>query len=122
MRKGLVGNCIPFGAHFTKLSYHSELFYDLDSTTKSPRPTTSSAPFSKLCEKYIHDLPQTNITKVSGELDDIVYSEDTMKDLSTDQRLLLEYVHGISQGKVNAKFHVRKIAHLYNARWLTLAI
>ena len=51
------------------------------------------------------------------ELDDEVLS-----DLSTDQRLLYEYVIGISQGAVRQRFAAYKIGDLSHARWLTLAI
>ena len=45
-----------------------------------------------------------------------------MKDLSNDQRLLYEYIIGISQGEVNHKFAAYKIGPLMHARWLTLAL
>jgi len=61
-------------------------------------------------------------TRVSGPLDAIKFSEQSMNDLSCDQRLLLEYVLGISKGQVNSKFASWKIGPLNHARWLTLAI
>ena len=44
------------------------------------------------------------------------------KDLSNDQRLLLEYVQGIAVGKVNSQLALQKIGPLNPSRWLTLAI
>ena len=45
-----------------------------------------------------------------------------MNDLSSDQRLLLEYVLGISSGQVNQRFAAWKIGPVSHARWLTLAV
>ena len=45
-----------------------------------------------------------------------------MNDLSSDQRLLLEYVRGVSAGEVNPRYASWKIGPLNHARWLTLAI
>ena len=42
--------------------------------------------------------------------------------LSDDQRLLLEYMFGISEGKVDDKFVFRKPGPLNHSRWLTTAI
>ena len=50
-------------------------------------------------------------TKISGPLDDMEFDEVTLNDLSSDQRLLLEYVFGISRGNVNPRFAVWKLDH-----------
>ena len=42
--------------------------------------------------------------------------------LSSDQRILLEYVKGIEKGYVDARWLHQKIGLLNHARWLTLAI
>ena len=44
------------------------------------------------------------------------------KSLSTDQRLLYEYVIGIAKGEVAPRFVARKIGPACHARWLTFAI
>ena len=75
-----------------------------------------------LCETDHHDLPQVEFTQLSGPLDHMNFDETTLDDLSSDQRLLLKYVLGISKGEVNPRFAAWKIGPLNNARWLTLAI
>ena len=42
------------------------------------------------------DLPQVNFTKLNSPLDQMEFDDETLADLSKDQRLLLEYVRGIS--------------------------
>ena len=105
--------------HQNELPFRA-VFKHLDGTTRSP--TTFSGPLGKLCEKDIHHLPQVEFENISGELDDMKFPEETLKDLSSDQRLLYEYVIGISQGQVNPKYAAWKIGPLNHARWLTLAI
>ena len=89
-------------------------------STKSP--TAFTGPLGKLCETDHNDLPQVEFTQLSGPLDHIEFDKTTLDDLSGDQRLLLEYVLGISKGKVNPRFAAWKIWPLNHARWLTLAI
>ena len=71
-------------------------------STKSP--TAFTALLGKLCETDHHDLPQVEFTQLSGPLDHMKFDDTTLDDLSSDQRLLLEYVLGISKGKVNPRF------------------
>ena len=75
-----------------------------------------------MCEKDIEELPQTDFEAVKSPLEDFDFPEEVVKDLSTDQRLLLEYVKGISSGRVDSRFAAWKIGPLNHARWLTLAI
>ena len=96
------------------------VFKNLDGSTKSP--VSFSGPLGKLCEKDIQEFPQVEFVKIAGDLDDFPFDEVTLKDLSSDQRLLLEYVRGISRGQVNQRFAAWKIGLLNHARWLTLAI
>ena len=48
--------------------------------------------------------------------------EETLNDLSHDQRLLLEYARGISEGNLETRWLKMKISPINHARWLTLAI
>ena len=106
--------------HQNELPFRA-VFKHLDSScTKSP--TSFNGPIGKLCHKNVEHLPQVNFFKFSGDLDDMEFSSEILKDLSTDQRLLLEYVIGISKGKVDSKYASWKIGSLNHARWLTLAI
>ena len=105
--------------HQNELPFRA-VFKHLDGSTKSP--STFTGPLGKLCEIDHHDLPQVEFTKLSGDLDNMKLSEDTLNDLSSDQRLFLEYVQGISRGKVNPRLAAWKIGPLNHARWLTLAI
>jgi hypothetical protein len=105
--------------HQNELPFRA-VFKHLDGCTKAP--TAFSGPIGKLCEQNFHEEPQIEFTKLSGPLDGMTFSEDMMKDLSCDQRLLFEYVRGISKGKVNSQFASWKIGPLNHARWLTLAI
>ena len=105
--------------HQNELPFRA-VFKHLDGSTKTP--TTFSGPLGKLCEIDYHHQPQVEFTKLSGPLYDMEFDEVTLNDLSSDQRLLLEYVLGISRGKVNPRFAAWKIGPLNHARWLTLAI
>jgi hypothetical protein len=42
-------------------------------------------------------------------------------DLSDDQRILLEYIYGVSSGSVDEKFQKRKPGTLNHSRWITTA-
>ena len=67
--------------------------------------------------KFVTNIkPQVVFTKLSGLLDDMEFDEVTMNDLSSDQRLLLEYVLGISRGKCQPKACAWKIEPLNHAR------
>ena len=104
-----------------RMSYPSELFSNILMVV--PRvQQLSPAHWENSCETDHHDLPQVEFTKVSGPLDHMEFDEETLNDLGSDQRLLLEYVLGISRGRVNQKFASWKIGPLNHARWLTLAI
>ena len=50
------------------------------------------------------------------------FDETTLEDLTSNQRLLLEYAISISKGKVNPRFTAWKLGPLNHARWLTLAM
>ena len=71
-----------------------------------------------MCDTDCQDLPQVQFIRHSGGLDDMDFAEETMNDLSSDLRLLLEYVCGISKGEVSSRFAVSKIGPLDHARWL----
>ena len=105
--------------------YQNELpfravFKHLDGSTKST--TAFTGPLGKLCETAHHDLPQVEFTQLSGPLDHMKFDETTLDDLTSNQRLLLEYVLGISKGKVNPRLTAWKIGPLNHVRWLTLAM
>ena len=105
--------------HQNELPFRA-VFKHLDGVSKSPN--TFSGPLGKLCENNYEDLPQVEFTNISGNLDNIDMPEKVKKDLSSDQRLLLEYVQGISIGKVNPQYAAWKIGPLNHDRWLTLSI
>lgn len=105
--------------HQNELSLRA-VFKHLDGSTKGP--STFAGPLGKACEKDCQDEPQVAFTKISGSLDEMEFNQQTLNDLSSDQRLLLEYALGISKGKVNPRFAAWKIGPLNHARWLTLAI
>jgi hypothetical protein len=105
--------------HQNELPFRT-VFKFLDGSTKSS--TTFSGPLGKLCEIDHQDLPQTKFTTLSGPLNDVQFPDETLADLSNDQRLLLEYIRGISSGRVDPRFAAWKIGPLNHARWLTLAI
>lgn len=73
--------------HQNELPFRA-VFKHLDGTTKAP--TTFSGPLGKLCEIDCQDQPQVEFTKLSSPLDDMKFDEETLSDLSSDQRLLLE--------------------------------
>ena len=105
--------------HQNELPFRA-VFKHVDGSTKSP--TAFTGPLGKLCEIDNEHLPQVEFTKICGSLDDTEFAAETLSDMTSDQRLLLEYVLGISKGKVNPRFAAWKIGPLNHARWLTLAI
>lgn len=121
LEKNLRGHLHTIGCslHQNELPFRA-IFKHLDGTTKSPTAFTGN--LGKLCCNDYENTPQVEFPKVSSPLDDMVFDESTLHDMSSDQRLLLEYVRGISRGKVNPRFAVWKIGPLNHARWLTLAI
>ena len=112
-------NTIGCSLHQNELPLR-EVFCAIDGLRKSPY--TFSGPLGKLCERDCHGLPQTKFSIIKSELKWTDFTEEYRKDLSNDQRLLLEYVQGIAVGKVNSQFALRKIGPLNPSRWLTLAI
>ena len=108
LRINLSGNCTLLIFHSIRMSFLSGLS-DLDGSTKSP--TAFTGPLGKLCETDHHDLPQVKFTQLSGPLDHMKFDETTLDDLSSDQRLLLEYVLGISKGEVNPRFAAWNLGH-----------
>ena len=68
------------------------------------------------------DLPQRDFPVIKSPLEDIIFPDEVLNDLSTDQRLLMKYVKGVSNGRVENRFASWKIGPLNHARWLTLAI
>lgn len=64
------------------------VFKHLDGISKSP--TTFTGSLGNLCENDCQDLPQVEFTKLSGSLNDVEFAEETVSDLSSDQRLFLE--------------------------------
>ena len=55
-------------------------------------------------------------------LEELIFPDEIINGLSTDQRLLLEYVKVVSSSRVESRFASWKIGPLNHARWLTLAI
>lgn len=85
-------------------------------------PTTFTGSIGKQCAEDIHNNPQITFEVVNSPLTYEFLSDEVLKDLSNDQRLLLEYCKGISSGRVDDKWAARKIGPLNLSRWLTLAI
>ena len=48
--------------------------------------------------------------------------DEVIKDLSTDQKILMDYMLGISSGKLDEQKAKASICPLNHSRWLTLAI
>ena len=86
----------------------------------SPMPSAFSGPIGKLCAGNFQDKKQVAFKAVPTTLEEL--SDDVLTDLSTDQRLLYEYVVGISKGSVSERYVRYKIGDMSHARWLTLAI
>jgi hypothetical protein len=87
--------------HQNELPFRA-VFKHEDGNTKSP--TAFSGPLGKLCSNDFQHLPQVNFIRISGSLDDMEFPDVTIKDMKTDQRLLLEYSLGISGGRVDSRF------------------
>nr|XP_047144775.1 uncharacterized protein LOC124818254 [Hydra vulgaris] len=79
--------------------------------------------FGEIGKGAAQDLHHKPIAKFELVLTSLVFPENSViNDLSSDQRLLLEYVCGISSGVVNPVYAHYKIGPVNHARWLTLAI
>ena len=105
--------------HYNELQFQT-IFKKVDCSTKCPNKF--SEPLGKLISIDFHLNPQVKFTKIDSPVKILNTSSEVIKDLSHDQRLLLEYCLGISKGFVNPIFFKRKIGPLNNAKWLTLAI
>ena len=122
---GCEGGMFFFNLHTIGSSLHHNelpsrtLFKNIDGCAKGP--TAFSCPMGKLCSKDCYDLLQISFSTISRPLDSIL-KIDEIHDLSCDQRLLYEYIVGISRGKVDSRYASWKIGPLNQARWLTLAI
>jgi hypothetical protein len=109
-RGGLVTaleNKIEGKLHTIGCSLQNELpfravYKHVDGTTKSP--TTFNGPLGKPCCNDFQHLSQVKFIRISGSLDDMEFPDVTIKDMKTDQRLLLEYSLGISGGRVDSRF------------------
>lgn len=69
--------------HQNELPFRA-MFKHLDGYTITP--TAFSGPIGKLCERDFHEQPQVEFTKLSRPLDEMIFSEDILNDLSCDQR------------------------------------
>jgi len=94
------------------------LISELDGATTSG--TTFSGPIGQNLGRDIWTNNTVAFEPISSGL--ILPPDNIIKDLSTDQRLLLEYIRGVDSGAVNPKFVHRKIGPLNHSRWLTCAI
>lgn len=75
---------------------------------------------NKVQEEGWQDKVQVNFQPIESPLLDI--PDFVLSDLSSDQRLLYEYVKGVSAGHVNDKFASWQIGPVVQSRWLTLCI
>lgn len=60
-------------------------------------------------EVITRNLPQVEFPAINSLLDRFYLSTEAIDDLSGEHQLLLEYVVGISRGKVNLSFSAWKI-------------
>ena len=113
--------CSPLVVHSIRMSFLLELF----SNTLMAVPKVqllSLVHWENSVKLPTMTCPQVEFTRLSGPLDHMKFDETTLDDLSSKQRLILEYVLGISKGKVNRRFAALTIGPLNHAIWLTLAI
>jgi len=96
------------------------LFKKLDG--RSTGPNSFTGPLGIMCSKDLHDMPVCNFQPIEGSIGSSNVDGELNKDLSSDQRLLLEYCRMIAIGKPSSPWAYRKIGPLSQARWLTLAI
>jgi hypothetical protein len=81
-----------------------------------------SGPIGNRCSEEMHRQPQVEFETIQTSITEEYISDDILKDISHDQRLLYEYCKGIGSGKVDEKWAYLKIGPLNHARWLTLSI
>lgn len=89
------------------------LVQNLDGSTSGPRGFTG--PIGKQLSKCEH-LPLTNFARIPGDFPSI-----ELKDLSTDQRYLLEISMAVCSGKCSPELSNRDPGKLNHSRWLTTA-
>jgi hypothetical protein len=88
---------------------------------KAQSATQWTGPIGKQLEKEdLHIRPPVAFQPVETSV--VLPPEEVLQDLSNDQRLLLEYMLGVSCGTVKESFIHRKPGPLNLARWLTAAI
>jgi hypothetical protein len=67
----------------------------------------------------IHRKDCVTFEPVPAEI--VMPDTEFLQDLSDDQRILLEYMYGVSSGKIDDKFLHRKPGPVNHSRWLTTA-
>jgi hypothetical protein len=78
-----------------------------------------SGPIGQQLGEDIHQKDCVNFEPVPGKL--VMPDREILRDLSDDQRLLLEYSSGVSTGKIYENFVHRKPGPVSHSRWLTTA-
>ena len=105
--------------HQNELPFRA-VFCNIDGTTKSPNHF--AGPMGKTAEKNHDSLSVVNFQSIKSPVEDMHFSDEVIKDLSSDQRLMYEHIIGISSGNMDLRFAHRRIGPVNHARWLTLAI
>ena len=102
--------------HWNELSL-KKLIIDLDGPTASGNKWTGPIGIQFSEDTYLK--PAVLFRPVSSPLQRP--PDDVVKDLSADQRLLLEYVMGISDGAIHARIMHTRPGPVSTARWITCA-
>lgn len=95
-----------------------KLYQELGGGLKSGKVLTG--PIGKAIQTDIWRQNEVNFEPVPSGIGSI--PENVIDDLSTDQRLLLEYSRGVAEGKISTRFVHHRIGPFCQSRWLTFAI
>ena len=94
------------------------LFTELDGVSSGPN--SFKGILGKRCRGSVHKKATVQFAAVPGHV--VAISEECLKGLSDDQRLLHMMATAIQSGSISANVSCKKIGRLNHARWLTLAI
>jgi hypothetical protein len=94
------------------------LFTELDGSTSGPRQFTGAIG-KALTELNCDNLPVVDFHRIESE--EVNISNEYMRDLSTDQKYLLQMHNAVRMGHCDGILAVKKTGKMAHSRWLTTA-
>ena len=96
------------------------LFCHCDGGLGTSGPDSFKGPLGKECKEEVHLKDVVNFEAIPTTFEDI--SDDVLKDLSRDQKILYQYTKAIQSGHVSDRLAAQVAGPIDHSRWLTLGI